>query len=61
MTKKLKPYPQVVCNSCGIKASGGRSFAISTCHMGVCDVCGKLKSVTEARDYYYPQFEGHEK
>ena len=61
MNKKLKSYPHWVCNDCGLKASGGRSFKISCYHEGKCEVCGKIKTVTEARDYYYPKFEGHEK
>jgi len=57
--KKLKQYPSVVCFKCGINASKGKSFAVSTYHIDKCDVCGKVKSVTEPRDYYYPKFEGH--
>lgn len=61
MSKKLKPYPHYVCDPCGMKASQGKQFAMSTWHLGVCEVCGKLMSVTEARDYYYPKFVGHSK
>lgn len=32
-------------------------FAISTYHMGICDVCGKEKPITEARDFFYPDFD----
>lgn len=53
-----KKYPVWVCNDCGLKASGGRCFEVSTYHMDKCDVCGELKAVTEPRDFYYPDFEG---
>ena len=58
--KKLKPYPNRVCGDCGLKASAGKSFTLSTFHMNVCEVCGEKKLVTEARDYFYPEFKGHE-
>lgn len=57
-----------VCNDCGIEANRltclkkyGKEpkqskFRISTYHKGRCDVCGKKKSVTEARDFFYPDF-----
>ena len=57
--RKLKPYPCWVCQSCGSKASGGRQFEISCWHKEKCDVCGKVKPVTEARDFFYPNFKGH--
>lgn len=59
MSKRLKPYPSVVCYKCGINASKGKSFSMSCYHNAKCDVCGKVKPVTEPRDYYYPKFEGH--
>lgn len=57
-----------VCAECGIAANvltclkrfGKRpnelSFTTSTFHRGVCDVCLEEKYVTEARDFYYPDF-----
>lgn len=61
MTKKtsLKPYPYTVCYPCGIGASKGKCFPVSTYYPGKCDVCEKEASVTEARDFYYPEFKGH--
>lgn len=55
---ELKPYPSWVCYECGIKASKGKSYVCSTYHDGICDVCGEEKSVTEPRDFFYPDFEG---
>ena len=49
-------YPTWVCADCGLKASGGRCFEVSTYHVGKCDVCGQEKPVTEPRDFYYPEF-----
>lgn len=51
-------YPVWVCCECGLKASGGRCFEVSTYHMDKCDVCGEEKMCTEPRDFYYPDFEG---
>ena len=57
-----------VCDKCGIEANRltclkryGREpllkkFTISTYHMGKCDVCGKVTGVTEARDFFHPDF-----
>ena len=64
--KKLKPYPGWVCLDCGNNASekaGNKptAFSCSTIHYGICDVCGEKKAVTEPRDFFYPQFKGHEK
>ena len=49
-------YPSRVCQSCGDKASGTRVNLIATWHEGKCDVCGKIKPVTEPRDFGYPKF-----
>lgn len=54
---KKKKYPDWVCFKCGINASNGKSFTVSTYHEGKCDVCGKIKSVTEPRDFYHPKFD----
>lgn len=47
-------YPQVVCHDCGSKY--GKAWTRSTWHTGVCGVCKETKSVTEPRDYGYPDF-----
>lgn len=52
----MKNYPEWVCAECGMRASGGRCFEISTYHIGKCDVCGKECMVTQPRDFYYPEF-----
>ena len=49
-------YPHWVCFDCGTKASKGKHFTVSTYRKGKCDVCGQIKPVTEARDFYYPDF-----
>jgi len=54
-------YPTWVCSECGLEASrnmGNRplAFTRSTFHPGICGVCGKEKSVTEPRDFWYPNF-----
>jgi len=57
-----------VCNNCGLEANrltclkkyGAEplkpKFDVSTYHLGKCDVCGKTHPVTEARDFFYPDF-----
>ncbi len=57
------------CASCGISANvltclkkfGRRPdklcFTVSTFHTGVCCACGKESMVTEARDFFFPDFE----
>jgi len=51
-----------VCFDCGKEAlslpinKGKKQFLCSTVHNGKCDVCGKVKAVTEARDFQYPKF-----
>ena len=64
--KKLKSYPKWVCSECGVKAIHKAGYNLSsdtrsTFHYDYCDVCGKMRAVTEPRDYKYPSFEGHEK
>jgi len=56
-----KNYPNRVCRECGLKASGGKAFTLSTFHKNICDVCGEEKHVTEPRDFFYPIFEGFER
>lgn len=50
-------YPTWVCSDCGLKASQGKAFTVSTFHNGVCGVCGQTKAVTQPRDFFYPEFE----
>ena len=57
-----------VCAECGISANVltclkkyGKppkklAFDCSTIHKGKCDYCGKIKEVTQVRDYFYPDF-----
>jgi len=54
-------YPTWVCRECGLKASKDMdniplAFQLSTYHIDICGVCGKEKSVTEPRDFWYPDF-----
>lgn len=60
MKQKLKPYPNWVCQPCGRAASGERQFSLSTYHDGFCNVCDSNATVTEPRDFFYPDFKGHE-
>lgn len=39
-----------LCFDCGIKRYG-RKPGVCTIHQGFCDLCGKLKNVTEPRDF----------
>lgn len=32
------------------------AYSMSTFHLGVCDWCGEKKEVTEARDFFHPDF-----
>jgi hypothetical protein len=32
------------------------AFSCSTFHKGVCECCGEVAHVTEARDFFYPDF-----
>lgn len=63
-------YPHWVCNQCGWVASFATqitrgkqpdktevAFKLSTYHVDNCEVCGKETWVTEARDFFYPDFE----
>ena len=59
--EKSKDYPDWVCIECGRKASKAMgnnppAFEVSTFHQGTCGVCGEVKSVTEPRDFFYPDF-----
>lgn len=48
-------YPNWVCHDCAIEA-GGTPPECATFHIGICGACKKEKSVTEPRDYNYPDF-----
>lgn len=57
-----------VCRPCGIEANRRtclkkygqepkkKCFDVSTVHTGTCEVCGEKTMVTEARDFFYPDF-----
>ncbi len=46
-----------ICLECGNKYGKARDN-ISTYHVEKCDYCGKVKAVTESRDFGYPKKEG---
>ena len=52
MTTEL--YGDWICHECGTKY-GTQRQEYSTWHNGFCDYCLENKSVTEIRDYGYPQ------
>ncbi len=65
-----KPIYQIyqVCRECGITANvltclkkykappTQLAYSTSTFHLGVCDCCGVEKHITEARDFFHPDF-----
>lgn len=63
-----KPYPYKVCYPCGAAANVltclakygdlpyKAAFDNSTYNHSICDVCGRDTQVTEARDFFYPDF-----
>jgi len=61
-SNKLGSDIYLVCFDCGKEAlsllinKGKTQFLCSTVHNDKCDVCGKVKAVTEARDFQYPKF-----
>jgi hypothetical protein len=57
---KLKPYPHWVCSPCGDPVCKRRGGWEATWGMGTCDVCNAACMVTEARDFGYPDWPGHE-
>lgn len=56
------------CRECGITANvltclkryghppKQLAYSVSTYHKGKCDFCGEEKDVTEARDFFYPDY-----
>lgn len=59
MTKKLKPYPGVICADCGEKYGKHRG-EFSTWYSVDCEVCGETKTGIETRDFGYPKLPGFE-
>ena len=67
-SSNLKTTIYNVCDKCGIEANRltclkkygtepkKKKFMCSTYHKGKCDFCGKIKYITEARDFFYPDF-----
>lgn len=49
-------YPDWVCADCAKPVAKRFPSGDSTSHEGTCDVCGQKKSVTQPRDYGYPDF-----
>jgi len=46
-----KPYPEWICASCG-EEYGRHTCKKEACwHVGTCDICGAVTSVTEPRDF----------
>lgn len=60
-TMKNKPYPIWICRDCGKKHTTKGQFEVSTWHIDTCNVCGEEKECTEPRDFYYPNFPGHDR
>lgn len=56
----LKPYPCCLCFDCGNKY-GRHCTGVSTVQKEKCKVCGKVKDVTQPRDFGYPRIPGFEK
>lgn len=61
-------YPHYVCNKCGLEANRRTCLKnyralpkqpkslLSTYHAGKCEWCGDRAQITEARDFFYPDF-----
>jgi len=56
MKKRNNHYPAFVCYDCAIAAGGKLLHENATYHEGNCGVCGKMRSITEPRDYGFPNF-----
>lgn len=52
----MTEQPMWVCHECGMKY-GNRHPNYTTCHNGVCGVCGERRIVVEPRDYGYLDME----
>lgn len=49
----MKPneyYVTWICHECGVKY-GKREVGVATWHPGLCDICGRMRAVTEPRDF----------
>ena len=69
-SNNLKTTIHKVCRECWIEASEltwkkkfpnekepeRYCFSVSTFRKNTCDFCGEIKSVTETRDFFYPDF-----
>lgn len=67
-SNNLNTTIKLVCSDCWIKANKATqikkfweikyptSFSLSTFHNNICDFCKQEKSVTQTRDYFYPDF-----
>ena len=61
-SNQLNSGIDLVCQDCGKEAlaqpinQGKKQFLVSTWYNGICDVCHKMKPVTEARDWQFPTF-----
>lgn len=50
--KTIKNYPVWICFDCGDKYCYGMPAGhVWTSHEGRCDVCGRIRNVTEPRDF----------
>jgi hypothetical protein len=68
MKKQKVKAVHLVCSGCGVTANYltclqkygqppiKKAFTVSTYHKGKCDYCGEKTSVTEVRDFFYPDF-----
>ena len=53
-SKTVPPYPVWICLPCGNRLGRGAPAGhVCTVHIGVCDVCGETRAVTEPRDFGY--------
>jgi len=52
----MNKYPLWICHDCGMKAEHDKRKinSCATYHEGECDVCQKMKAVTQPRDYGHP-------
>ncbi len=67
-SNNLKATINIVCSDCWKKANKATqikkfwevkyptSFSVSTFHKNTCDFCKQKKSVTQTRDFFYPDF-----
>jgi len=53
---KRKKIIHWTCYRCGWEASNHRSTTIQTYHEGKCEVCGETRPITEAKDFFHPDF-----